>query len=1177
MRLPHKQSSRAVLIGVSRYESAALPDLPAVRNNLTALLEGLCAPGQGAFSADRCEVLADPGSPRDVYRTLRRVAAEPLDTLLVYYAGHGLTGTQNELYLSLAETEHDELAVSGLPYALVRDVVVESPAANRVVILDCCFSGRAIQGMSDPGSTLAGQLSIEGTYVLTSTAANAVALAPEGATYTAFTGELLTLLRNGPPDGSQYLTFSVLYRELLRTMTSHHLPAPMCRGTGTVDQLALARAPEASHGDSPPMPDSPARPPESVDLLLLTRRQRERELELLVGSSDEARQALDHQHLPEMYVDRPAVRRAWQSFLESDAPVFSAVGDAGRGKTSLLCTLAAELGETSPVLFYSGSQLNGRLADALRQDLALAPAGGDPLAAAAAVARRQGHTLYVVIDALNERELGREDLRAELNEAGRSIRVHGWPVRLVVSCRTGDWLFWVRNARHMLGHFGRAVYRDEALPNGAMPGTPVPTFQPAELDAAWARYRRGFGVTGTLTRELRALCREPIFLRLVAETHRGGSVAAERTVTRHTLIDEFLDERFQDSADHLEMMALLFRLSSAILERERPSVPVSEFPPQSLPMCRRLLAEGILAEKHGALGFRFEIMLEHVVAKHVRQQLPERPTEEEVAAAVSGLTTSRLVNAPGIVENLLLLLREEPAVIVRGLEALATMDDRWRAVSCTVAAQTDLPPRRLLPAVRTLAASDNYLVRNLSADTIVQWIDRRADREVLACAEGSDWESRETVAQALGRAGSPSEQSTRLLWRLADDYHWRVRRASGYSLLRNWQKDVVRKVVREELGDLDAMSWRRRHSVCVGMLGCDLAVASEETAAIEAMSLDDNPQVRWCVANYLSRYTNAASSTVSSVLAADPSGWVRARVVTSLVGLAEQDADAIGPLLAQLAGDPSDTVRLKTARELSALGGTAAGRTLLELLAEDSSPEVSFAARYSLGLITDRDRTLTTAGGRALVLKVFRERVARRNMDLAHSQFSTFQKFISDRTETPLGEDPYMHLVDTMCSLTVAAMTALQDTPAALGELMELLEQDADEAIRWALVLFLVRYSSRVLLTESVRMAGLERLAHDPHWWVRREVANGLAEFRGTDQAPAAAALLGRLRAAEAVRGEPCGDEVFYFIDRSEQWLSAAVPDGDHQSAGRKDREPHDRPGTPLTDRPSGTTAVHPG
>ena len=237
--LPDPGRSRAVLIGASTYRH--LEDLPAVRNNLSGFRDVLVAPALGGLPADNCTVVAEPATPVDVYRALRQQAAAAEDTLLVYFAGHGRTGSRNELWLCLPGTDPDELPYSAWPYDELRRVVADSRAAKKVVILDCCFSGRALADQAGDEETILGQVGIEGTYLLTATAANAVALAPPGERYTAFTGALLGLLTKGIPDGPELLTFAQIYPRLQYTLTSRQLPRPRQQGSDTIAHLALTR------------------------------------------------------------------------------------------------------------------------------------------------------------------------------------------------------------------------------------------------------------------------------------------------------------------------------------------------------------------------------------------------------------------------------------------------------------------------------------------------------------------------------------------------------------------------------------------------------------------------------------------------------------------------------------------------------------------------------------------------------------------------------------------------------------------------------------------------------------------------------------------------------------------------------------------------------------------------
>ncbi|WP_148308104.1 caspase family protein [Actinoplanes friuliensis] len=98
MRLPDPESSRAVLIGVSRYDSDGFPDVPAVKNNVSALADILMNPSLCGLPRANCISVPDPSSPALLYKTLLDAATSALDTLIFYFSGHGATGgNYNEL------------------------------------------------------------------------------------------------------------------------------------------------------------------------------------------------------------------------------------------------------------------------------------------------------------------------------------------------------------------------------------------------------------------------------------------------------------------------------------------------------------------------------------------------------------------------------------------------------------------------------------------------------------------------------------------------------------------------------------------------------------------------------------------------------------------------------------------------------------------------------------------------------------------------------------------------------------------------------------------------------------------------------------------------------------------------------------------------------------------------
>ncbi|MFE5239486.1 MULTISPECIES: caspase, EACC1-associated type [unclassified Streptomyces] len=245
LRPPDPARSRAVLVGTADYsEDELLPGVPAVRNNVRDLQRLLTEGRPGAFSVDSTRTVFDPATPRDLGLPLLEAARQAEDVFLVYYAGHGLIGYERrELYLGLSKSVSEAPSFTAFPFQGIREAFLATPARNRVLILDCCFSGRAITGdLSGTHVPLIEQMEITGTYTLTSAAANEPARFQEGDRHTAFTGELLLTLRDGiPAASSPEVTLGALFRHLKRVLPARGLPEPQQCGTDTAEFLVLAR------------------------------------------------------------------------------------------------------------------------------------------------------------------------------------------------------------------------------------------------------------------------------------------------------------------------------------------------------------------------------------------------------------------------------------------------------------------------------------------------------------------------------------------------------------------------------------------------------------------------------------------------------------------------------------------------------------------------------------------------------------------------------------------------------------------------------------------------------------------------------------------------------------------------------------------------------------------------
>ncbi|MFC6081974.1 caspase, EACC1-associated type [Sphaerisporangium aureirubrum] len=219
--------TRVLLVGTSSHAPGSrLPAVGAVAASVADLGQALVE--RAGLDPAGLTTLVDPAGPQEFGTALVDAAREATGVLVLYFAGHGLVSAGNELHLATVAT--DDLtrgipAHQALPYATVRDVLAGSRARLVVVVLDCCFSGRARAvprgGVDDAFATVP-----RGMYLLSATGGDEAAWAPDGERHTAFTGALIGLLTEGDPTGPPRFTLDDLYRSLSRRLAERGLPRP---------------------------------------------------------------------------------------------------------------------------------------------------------------------------------------------------------------------------------------------------------------------------------------------------------------------------------------------------------------------------------------------------------------------------------------------------------------------------------------------------------------------------------------------------------------------------------------------------------------------------------------------------------------------------------------------------------------------------------------------------------------------------------------------------------------------------------------------------------------------------------------------------------------------------------------------------------------------------------------
>lgn len=236
--------SACVLIGVSRYEH--LPDLRSVTGNLSALRQLLTTDSVWGVPKDRLWTVPDPRTPGDLTARIYDAAAKAPDTLIVYYAGHGLRSIEDDqLYLTVSTSQANR-PETAVPYRRLKQILesCRDRVKRRVVVLDCCHSGQALDGMAVSAEGLHdAEIRTKGSYVLTSTAKEEKALADSMKAYTAFSGELIKILEGGDterPERGQ-LSLDDIHGLLVDALDRRCLPHPRKQDQDGVGRLAFVR------------------------------------------------------------------------------------------------------------------------------------------------------------------------------------------------------------------------------------------------------------------------------------------------------------------------------------------------------------------------------------------------------------------------------------------------------------------------------------------------------------------------------------------------------------------------------------------------------------------------------------------------------------------------------------------------------------------------------------------------------------------------------------------------------------------------------------------------------------------------------------------------------------------------------------------------------------------------
>ena len=143
------EKRRAIVIGISNYESNQIPHIPGAKNDAKKIYDILVRNGNFVVSDKHC-LLGSSATRKNVFKALSDIFRKDneSDLVVVYFSGHGVIDIYGEGYLAPYDMDLDDPIISGIHLRdfknIFENMLQDSKNKSNVIIfLDCLYSGVA--------------------------------------------------------------------------------------------------------------------------------------------------------------------------------------------------------------------------------------------------------------------------------------------------------------------------------------------------------------------------------------------------------------------------------------------------------------------------------------------------------------------------------------------------------------------------------------------------------------------------------------------------------------------------------------------------------------------------------------------------------------------------------------------------------------------------------------------------------------------------------------------------------------------------------------------------------------------------------------------------------------------------------------------------------------------------
>jgi hypothetical protein len=213
-----------LLAGCGEFQSLTITKIPSVERNLTELYQLMTELQYFGIPADHVAVSLNQNNDiiqEKLYDISRKSGIE---TFIFYYVGHGFCTDKDSYFLAANNTQKkDDFINGGIDKEFIKNrILTQSPAKQKIAIIDACYSGILTQG----GSVNMFDIGVIGSYILTSSNADEVSFFDKNEPFTFFTSALINVIKSGINNENESITLDDLYIGTSKLLKGKNLQQP---------------------------------------------------------------------------------------------------------------------------------------------------------------------------------------------------------------------------------------------------------------------------------------------------------------------------------------------------------------------------------------------------------------------------------------------------------------------------------------------------------------------------------------------------------------------------------------------------------------------------------------------------------------------------------------------------------------------------------------------------------------------------------------------------------------------------------------------------------------------------------------------------------------------------------------------------------------------------------------